>query len=483
MNNSETALNLHPKIKNALFVIIYIMLFISGIFLIVSLKHSFEYDTDEGINLMKSWLFIKGFPLYAPIWSDQPPLFTVILSFWLKLFGLSVYHARILMLIFSSMLLWAFYQTIKMVSGRISAFVAIVLLLTSAIYLRLSVSVMIGLPSLAFAMFSIYFITLYKKLGLTRYLIISAIFMALSLQTKLLTIFFLPLFIIEIISAGWGNRKKNEILFHVFLWAVTFFTGYFSIMTIFFHFNFNMLIQQLFLPHLNASAFNKPNHGFFVIRNMLYQDYDIVLLALLGAALLIKRREWKLLFPLLWLVSAFLILINHKPIWYHHYLLICIPCCWLAAFSFNKFFRKGRAEFYLTACLIIFIVLMIPAKVNRISKSLTVGTTIEERAMVGLISKYRKDISWIMSDRPIFAFYANIPIPPELIVISEKRILTKNLTKEYLISTLNKYKPEQILLARFENEDIGLLSYIQENYYKVNNGKIKLYVLKNVLKQ
>src|SRR4051794_5789212 len=49
--------------------------------------NAFQYDTDEGLNLMKSLLQLRGHHLYSEIWSDQPPLFTYILSGWFKLTG------------------------------------------------------------------------------------------------------------------------------------------------------------------------------------------------------------------------------------------------------------------------------------------------------------------------------------------------------------------------------------------------------------
>lgn len=47
----------------------------------------FQFDNDEGINLMKALLFERGFSLYDEIWSDQPPVFTVLLAWWFKIFG------------------------------------------------------------------------------------------------------------------------------------------------------------------------------------------------------------------------------------------------------------------------------------------------------------------------------------------------------------------------------------------------------------
>ncbi len=108
--------------------ILLFFFFLAAMYIIINiikppLSQTFEYIPDEGFNLMKSSLFLKGYLLYKEIWSDQPPLFTVILSYWLKLFGLSVYHGRILILIFSTILLWAFYQIIKIQLEYLSIFI------------------------------------------------------------------------------------------------------------------------------------------------------------------------------------------------------------------------------------------------------------------------------------------------------------------------------------------------------------------------
>jgi hypothetical protein len=45
------------------------------------LKETFEYDPDEGVNVIKASLYSKGFSLYDEIWSNQPHLLTYILSY------------------------------------------------------------------------------------------------------------------------------------------------------------------------------------------------------------------------------------------------------------------------------------------------------------------------------------------------------------------------------------------------------------------
>lgn len=465
----KTFLSLLSKQKNILLPVVFLSVFIAIVIMKAPLKQAFEYNPDEGGCVMGSLLHLRGFSLYNEIYSDQPPLFTVILSFWLKLFGLAIYHARVLILIFSGILLLAFYQTIKILYGRLCAAIAVLFLLLSAAYLALSISVMIGIPALSFAMLSVYFITLYKKVDLKRSLVLSGIFMALSLQTKLFTVFLVPIIILEIAQV----KKRQNRLFHaIFLWFASFITAYLAVTIIFFRFNLPMLIKQLIQPHLASSAFNAPKYGFLTMRWMFFQDYDIIILALIGILLLIRQKKWRFLLPVLWLVLASVLLCKHRPVWHHYYLLLSIPLCWLAAIGFTELFRRNIRQnrksllAWITGILLILIIIGLPFKYDRMSKSLRGQTTIGERSALELISKYKKDARWIFTDRPIFAFYANILIPPELAIMSNKRRLTKNLNPDYLMDILEKYKPELVLLGRFQDYDQKMMFFIEKNYLK-----------------
>ncbi|MEE9591940.1 MAG: glycosyltransferase family 39 protein, partial [Thermodesulfobacteriota bacterium] len=317
--------------------ILFPAVFVIVVLLIAPLKEVFEYDPDEGINVMKALLYLKGFSLYDEIWNDQPPLLTYIMSYWFNLFGLLVYQGRLLVLIFSAILLWAYYQTIRNSWGHLCASLAVVFLLLSANYLRLSISVMVGLPALTFAMLSIYGLTLYRKFCLKRWLILSGILMALSLQTKLFAVFLVPIIILEILQIEWANFKSGKQLRHLFfpamLWLGTFLAVYLCIALLFFPENFHQLLQF----HLETKEIYPAEKEW--IRKFLVQDYDIVLLAFSGTVLLIRQRKWHSIFPLTWFLLAVTLLLNHKPVWSHHYLLLSIPLSWLAAICFSEFFR------------------------------------------------------------------------------------------------------------------------------------------------
>ena len=55
-----------------------------------------------------------------------------------------------------------------------------------------------------------------------------------------------------------------------------------------------------------------------------------------------------------------------------------------------------------------------------------------------------------MKDVPIYGFYADLLVPPEIAVFSTKRIKTDQLTQNEIYELLLKYRPEQILIGRFK---------------------------------
>ena len=97
--------------------------------------------------------------------------------------GESVAAARILVALFSALLLWSFYLVLYNAVAVFAAVGATLLLVLSQFYLRLSGSVMIGLPALALATLSLVLLVRGKQPWWT--LILSAFVMALALETKL----------------------------------------------------------------------------------------------------------------------------------------------------------------------------------------------------------------------------------------------------------------------------------------------------------
>ena len=483
----KNLLNFLFKKKNILFLLILTAVFINLVFMTPSIKQAFEYNPDEGTDLMKALLFQKGYSLYTEIWNDQPPLFTVIISFWIKLFGRSIQTIRLLGTLFSIILLFSLYEIVKIKTKKFCAFLTIILLLSSSAFLRLSAGLILGMTTFSFAIISILFAIYYKKFPQKHFLILSGIFMALSLQTKLYAIFLIPLILLEISFFSISKAKTpTKALTILSLWISSFLISYLSLIFLFFKNNFSLLIPQLIAPHAARMTIN--NSNFSVIWKMLIADYGITLLALLGSYIIISKKNKKNLFPILWVFSALIILIIHKPIWHHYYIFISIPLCWLAAIQINDFFRIGTLKCWLikknqytiidvcvhwiTGILIMLLLFEMPHTYNKIIKSLNEKTVKQEKEIIDIISKYNINSQWIVTDRPIFAFYTNMLVPPELALISRKRNFSSDAAQKYFIKKLKKYTPELILINRSEFYGEKAISYVENNYNPIFKGTV-----------
>lgn len=63
--------------------------------------------------------------------------------------------------------------------------------------------------------------------------------------------------------------------------------------------------------------------------------------------------------------------------------------------------------------------------------------------------EYRRRTKWVFSRGSIYAFHAGLPTIPELAVIPAKRIWSGRLTETKILSILEQYRPEQLLLEKW----------------------------------
>ncbi|MFN2234549.1 MAG: glycosyltransferase family 39 protein, partial [Anaerolineales bacterium] len=150
-----------------------VLLFI--VFFFFPSRERFEFSTDEGLELMKSFLVTKDYSLYDQIWNDQPPGLTYLLVASMKFFGFGVMTARYTVLVISCILLWAVVQILRTIWGGAHAIAGALLLLILPQYLVLSVSVMRGLPAIAFAMVSLYMLVKWHYSHKYAWLLLSSI--------------------------------------------------------------------------------------------------------------------------------------------------------------------------------------------------------------------------------------------------------------------------------------------------------------------
>src|SRR6266498_5312100 len=189
--------------------ILVALLFLAFTFSYYPFREKLQYDTDEGLNLMRSMLVELGHPLYSEVSSDQPPLFNQILALVFRAVGFEVNAARLLVLLFSALLVWACAQFLQITWGKLAAILFLPLIIMAPRYLDLSVSVMIGVPSIALAAVSMLFVIFWHQTRRSLWLVLSGFALALSVLIKLFTGFFAPIFLIGITVSAYLNRRNE----------------------------------------------------------------------------------------------------------------------------------------------------------------------------------------------------------------------------------------------------------------------------------
>lgn len=428
-----------------------------------------DYDYDEGINLMKTALYEQHYTLYDDIWSDQPPLFTVLLSGWFAIVGESPTTARILIALFSALLLWSFYLTAHGATNAFAALGATLLLVLSQFYLRLSGAVMIGLPALALAMTAIAFLVRGKQRLWS--LLLSGLLMALALETKLFVAVLLPAIGLHILVAHTSNGitlSFGQRLVRLLGWLAIVAVAFIGLSIYFDALNIDMLLTPHFAAQTRTQALFTIGSQEF-IADFFKQQPVYLLVAAIGVLFAYRQRQRAVVLPLAWFLTVTAAFIFHRPLWYHHIMLLTIPMAWLCAFSlyaWSKLFDQlaGKTipqRLWRTALLATTASALCVALLNYPSP---LAARLDEQAKLyrplyiwEMVQKLQTDAQaeqgFVFTDRPFYAFQAGLPVTPPIAAISRKRMQSGILTHEDMLNALTKYKPEYVILQRFSDED------------------------------
>src|SRR6266498_2311328 len=115
----------------------------------VPLGTAVQIGADEGFNLAKATLCLKGFKLYSEVWNDQPPLHTFLITQLLDHTSGSVLGPRLLTVGFAATLLASLFMLALRVSGLPTAALTTALVIASPGFVELSSSCMLEIPALA----------------------------------------------------------------------------------------------------------------------------------------------------------------------------------------------------------------------------------------------------------------------------------------------------------------------------------------------
>lgn len=280
---------------------------------------------------------LRGYGLYSEVWSDQPPIFNTIMTLWFSLVGMKVNAGRILVLGFSTMLLISATYYLQRFWGMPHAIFGMIAIVTLPFYTSLSVSVMIGLPSITFALLSFVGLALWHQNNSVFWLIISALFLAISVMTKIWTVILVPIFIagIFIKKGGFfqGKLSLRDSIRPLLAWSLGFIlvVGLISL----------FLIRPIYIPHLVSAHLAAGETDIIQsiaegnrMTSYLDDSLAIFILSIFGVIIVIRSRVWHGLYLAAWTIAAYLLLLwVIVPFWHHHQILITIPAALLGSIA------------------------------------------------------------------------------------------------------------------------------------------------------
>jgi 4-amino-4-deoxy-L-arabinose transferase-like glycosyltransferase len=478
------------------------VIFIMGMLIFFPFRFRFEFDFDEGINLIKALMTLDGFHLYSEVWSDQPPVFNTILALWFSIVGVSVNAGRVLVLGFSALLLAAVVDYLHKFWGIWHAIFGVFLMITLPFYTTLSVSVMIGLPSIVLAMMAFISMVRWHEGHKTVWLALAGSFLGLSVMTKLWTVILVPLFLIGIFVQEWDFRTPRvfprEGLKKGLIWSTAFLLVVGSVLL------FQVRPAQVAqLVDIHLAAGKSEAMQSFAVRNTinsyLRDSVPLFILALIGAGTAARRKVWNVFYLILWTVAGYLLLHWIVPNWHHHQLLVTIPAAIIASIAIGECatslvspIRRSSLGplglVQLAGVVILFAFLAyqrLPVTLKGFRLDFPNFDTYEvsdqpDYEIVALIRNFANKTHYLFTDRPMYAFRSQVPVYPGLAVITEKRYATGEPSQEEITSILEVTKPEQIILSRFNLPAVN--EYMRtRNYVRIDNSpRSRHYVMQKI---
>ncbi len=209
----------------------------------------------------------------------------------------------------------------------------------------------------------------------------------------------------------------------------------------------------------------------------LLNELALLVPAAVGIGLIGTKRRWDLLLPAVLLTTVLAVHAWHRPYWYYYGLHFAIPLAWLGAVGIVEWFRvlwrlevraslaaKLRLGIGSLGWFMVVSLALAPEKAwHELMRLSAVSPALDDPLVVEL-RKHAAQTRWVFADRVIYAFWAGLPVPPELAVIPRKRIWSGQLTETEVLECLARYRPEGILLVSGFAGWPDLSNYIQAHY-------------------
>jgi 4-amino-4-deoxy-L-arabinose transferase-like glycosyltransferase len=447
------------------------------------MRTAVQIGADEGFELTKATLCLRGHKLYTEIWNDQPPLHTFLITQILKHVSPSVLGPRLLTSAFSVVLLCSVFLLVERYSSSRIAFVSALFLVASPGFLELTASCMLEVPALAPALAGI---CLVARAGRTKWMVgdlLAGALFGFALQIKLINLVWTPLVVLIVLLQGaalvangrspmttfaslMDVFRRKELYFRLAGFGCALVLTWIGIDLAIDGGAYATHFHQSWKSHFGGvitDEYGSPADHLFKW-SLLARNWDTTVFAVVGVVLggFRLRKDVRLLLPLCWIIWSLVVFSTHKPWWPYYYVHLAIPICWcgalgaleilnrLKALSQKRLTRSSQFPRYVTlTCVYIFIatsVLWMGARVGLQIASAQRLPRIYSSLVIAEAERYKPFCEWLYTDDIVLSFHTGIPIPPNLAVIPLKRLWSGDMSMDLIAQEVEQYKPGLVLL-------------------------------------
>lgn len=470
---------------------------IALLYSLLPLGTALEFGGDEGYELMKGFLVSKGFKLYQPIWSDQPPIFSLLLGCAFKTWEPTILIARLVAAGFGLILFVVFFQLVDCRIGRWPAILATFFLIASPVILELSVSVMQEVPAFAIALLSVLFLFQWQKKLHCGWLLTSGALMGIALGIKLTALLIVPAVCVEMFLARVSGYRQlpKQFLLDLFLWFSAAGAIFALIETVWGRGSVEVSFKAHFAEH---AILGMPKPEDFPMPFSIFWDHaECVVSAFVGMFFITKRKLWRTFaFPITLLFTALVVHFIHRPWWICYYLHTAIPLAWLAGYGIYetisllfKLFARSQFRWHSWTTwrgtgLCVLVALVLARSEGRLEsgvQNLRSRPRVDESPIVGKMNEYANKTHWVYADigEASYPFLAQLKMPPELAVVTLKRFWSDQISTEEIVDVCRRYKVEQVLLSQAD-ANVNWGNFLTNFFIAYSDKTNVLYVVKKI---
>lgn len=471
---------------------------------LVSFAAGLQLGGDEGLELSKAFQLWGNKDWIEGVWNDQPWLFTLFIKTAFAIFGPSAWAARSISIGCLVLLLVSVASFIPRGGwgGVLGLGVAWLALLGQPFTCQLAVSAMQELPAFAFATAGLAIAN--SRSSSIKYVIGSGILFGIAVQLKFTAMLFAPAVFVCLLMGDNLSSKNNPRNYSCLrpvralgTWSLAFVSVIFLVFMIGPQWHWDQLCGTHWNTINNTVAGGpqqyKPN-WFEILKDV----YWLLPLVLITSLWFPRQGECKCL-VLLSVALATVIFAHamYRPYWEFYRLHLNIPLAILAGYSTSLFFRTLAENFrspgnlaarwmgirvsIMLACLS----LVTAGGIDQIAQQilwLRSMPSASDSLVVAQMRKYAARTRWVFTKNNIYAFYAKLPVPPKLMIITKKRFWTHQINEDEIFAQVVRASPEQILVdASVELKEARWRDFLNAQYVRVlTETGCELYIAKRL---